>query len=542
MSESLLPLDPERGPWGPATAWREAEGVEAPARAPGGGLATSAEALASLSALAFREVSHFLRPSHLAQVRAVYDDPESSDNDRFVALELLKNACVAAGGTLPMCQDTGTAVVHAWRGARVSCAGGGEERALEEGAARAWREGNLRHSQMAPLSMYEERNTRTNLPAEVEILLGEEAPDEYRLLFVAKGGGSANKTRLLQEAPSALRPDRLMPLLAEQVRALGASACPPYHLAVVVGGTTAEFCVRAVKLASCRMLDALPTSGSEGGRGFRDLEAEAALLEEARRSGLGAQFGGRHLCHDVRVVRLPRHGASLPIGVGVSCSADRQALARITPGGVLIEALERDPARFLPDEAGALDGAGAERIDLNRPMGEVRAALSRLPVSARVSLTGPLTVARDAAHARIAAAMERGEEPPAYMRDHPVYYAGPARRPEGMASGSFGPTTAGRMDSFVEGLQARGCSLVTLAKGNRSRAVAESCRRHGGFHLGSIGGAAARLAERCIRRVEAVDFEDLGMEAVWRIEVEDFPAFVVIDDKGSDFYRGLRPS
>ena len=548
MGESLLPLDPAASPWATAP-WRKldlgaaSEGLERAEFAAESWLKVPKAALQGLAEAAFYEINHYLRPGHLAQLQSILEDSEASANDRFVAFELLKNANVAAGGVLPMCQDTGTAIVHGWRGHRVHSSGGDEE-GLEAGIAAAYARHNLRYSQLAPLSMYKERNTRTNLPAEIELLAAseEDGAEEYRFLFVAKGGGSANKSWFFQPNPSLLRPDKLVPYLEEKIRALGTAACPPYHLGVVIGGPSAEFCLRTLKLATCRQLDALPEEGSEAGVGFRDREMEAELLALARASGIGAQFGGRYFCHDVRVVRLPRHGASLPVAIGVSCSADRQALGRISHEGVFLEALEHDPARFLPDTESALGEGEPVRIDLGQPMDEIRRELSGHPVRTRLSLTGPLTVARDAAHLRLQQKLEAGEALPDYFRNHPIYYAGPAKRPEGFASGSFGPTTAGRMDGFVEQFQAAGGSLVMLAKGNRSAAVREACKRHGGFHLGSVGGPAAILARDCIRKVEVADFEDLGMEAVWRIEVEDFPAFVVIDDKGNDFFQELKIS
>lgn len=494
------------------------------------------EALTLLAREAMREIAHFLRPGHLAQLRAILDDPEASDNDRFVALDLLRNANVAAGGVLPMCQDTGTAIISAKRGQHVLTRGRDAE-ALARGVYETYRDANLRYSQMAPLTMWEEVNTGTNLPAQIEIAAADGAA--YDFLFMAKGGGSANKSFLFQETKALLNPSRFMAFLEEKLRGLGTAACPPYHLAIVVGGTSAEHTLKTAKLASARYLDALPTEGSPTGHGFRDLELEAEVHRLTGRLGIGAQFGGKYFCHDVRVVRLPRHGASCPVGIAVSCSADRQALGRITADGVFLEQLEHDPARFLPETTAADLGGDAVRIDLNRPMGEVRADLSRLPVSTRVMLSGPMVVARDIAHARIAERLDAGEAMPSYLRDHCVYYAGPAKTPDGYASGSFGPTTAGRMDSYVERFQAEGGSLVMLAKGNRSRAVTEACRRHGGFYLGSIGGPAARLAQDCIREVSVLEYPELGMEAVWRIEVEDFPAFVVVDDKGNDFYAAL---
>ncbi|MEC4592005.1 MULTISPECIES: fumarate hydratase [Nitrospirillum] len=492
------------------------------------------EGLRLLAEQAFIDINHLLRPGHLAQLRAILDDAEASPNDRFVALDLLKNASIAASGILPMCQDTGTAIIMGKKGRRVWTKGG-DETALGSGVLDAYAKRNLRYSQVAPLSMYEEKNTRTNLPAQVDIYA--EGDDAYKFLFMAKGGGSANKTFLFQATPSVLAPDRLLPFLEEKIKSLGTSACPPYHLAIVIGGTSAEMNLKTVKLASARYYDGLPTQGSESGHAFRDLEMEAAVHKLSQTMGIGAQFGGKYFCHDVRVIRLPRHGASLPIGIGVSCSADRQALAKITRDGIFLEELEHDPARFLPEIDDSQLAGEVVKIDLNQPMSEIRETLSRYPIRTRVSLTGPLIVARDSAHARLRAGLEAGQPLPDYFKNHPIYYAGPAKTPTGYASGSFGPTTAGRMDSFVDQFQAAGGSFVMLAKGNRSPAVREACKKHGGFYLGSIGGAAARLAQDCIKKVECIAFEDLGMEAIWRIEVEDFPAFVVIDDKGNDFFQ-----
>ena len=492
--------------------------------------------LTELTQQAMHEIAHYLRSSHLGQLRAILDDPEASANDRFVALDLLKNACISAGGVLPMCQDTGTAIVKGKKGQFV-LTGGGDEEAIARGIHRTYQDDNLRYSQMAPLTMWEEVNTRTNLPAEIKIAAVD--GDRYRLLFLAKGGGSANKSFLFQETRALLNPDSLLRFLDEKLRTLGTAACPPYHLAVVVGGTSAESALETAKLASARYLDTLPQAGSELGHGFRDVELEAQVLRLVQDFGIGAQFGGKYFCHDVRVVRLPRHGASCPVAVAVSCSADRQALATITHDGVFLERLEHDPARFLPEvEDDDLEGE-VVRIDLQQSMDDVRAALSQLPVKTRVSLSGPMVVARDIAHARIKERLDAGQPLPDYLRDHCVYYAGPAKTPEGYASGSFGPTTAGRMDAYVDQFQAAGGSYVMLAKGNRSRRVTDACRAHGGFYLGSIGGPAARLAQDCIRRVEVIDYPELGMEAVWRIQVEDFPAFVVVDDKGNDFFASL---
>jgi fumarate hydratase, class I len=495
--------------------------------------------LTALVGEAIRDISHLLRPAHLAQLRAIVDDPEASANDRFVAMDLLRNACVSAGGVLPMCQDTGTAIVIGKKTETV-LTGGADEAAISRGVFEAYQRLNLRYSQLAPVTFWDERNTGTNLPAQIELYAAPGIEPRYEFLVMAKGGGSANKTFLYQETRALLNPTRLARFLDEKLRGLGTAACPPYHLAIVVGGTSAEYNLKVAKLASARYLDRLPTAGSPLGHGFRDVDLERQVLEMTRQFGIGAQFGGKYFCHDVRVIRLPRHGASCPVGIAVSCSADRQAKAKITPDGVFLERLERDPARFLPDVDPAELSQDVVSIDLGRPMDQIRADLSRLPIKTRVSLSGPLVVARDLAHAKIAERLEAGEPMPSYLRDHPVYYAGPAKTPEGYASGSFGPTTAGRMDSYVEQFQAAGGSLVMLAKGNRSAKVTESCARHGGFYLGSIGGPAARLAQDCIKRVEVVEYPELGMEAVWRIEVEDFPAFVVVDDKGNDFFAGFR--
>jgi fumarate hydratase, class I len=491
------------------------------------------DVLRALTREAFRDISHLLRPGHLRQLRAILDDPEASPNDRFVATDLLKNACIAAGGVLPMCQDTGTAIVMGKKGERV-LTGGRDEEAISAGVFDAYTQLNLRYSQMAPLSTWDEVNTGTNLPAQIDI--SSVAGDRYELLFMAKGGGSANKSLLFQETKALLTPERLMAWLDEKLRTLGTAACPPYHLALVIGGTSAEHALKVAKLASARYLDTLPTEGSPAGHAIRDPELEASVLSLTQRFGIGAQFGGKYFCHDVRVVRLPRHGASCPIAIAVSCSADRQALARIDADGVWLEQLEADPARFLPDVDDGELGRDVVRIDLRQPMDAVRAALGRYPVKTRLSLSGPMVVARDIAHAKIAERLDRGEPMPEYLRDLCVYYAGPAKTPQGYASGSFGPTTAGRMDSYVERFQAAGGSYVMLAKGNRSQAVTDACHRHGGFYLGSIGGPAARLARDCITHVEVLEYPELGMEAVWKIDVEDFPAFIVVDDKGNDFF------
>jgi fumarate hydratase class I len=491
--------------------------------------------LTLLAKEAIRDIQHLLRPSHLAQLRAIVDDPEASGNDRFVAMDLLRNACIAAGGVLPMCQDTGTAIIMGKRTESV-LTGGTDEEALSRGIFEAYQELNLRYSQMAPTTFWDEKNTGTNLPAQIDLLTAPGTEPKYEFLFMAKGGGSANKTFLYQETKALLNPKRLATFLDEKLRSLGTAACPPYHLAVVVGGLSAEQNLKVAKLASARYLDDLPTEGSPLGHAFRDVGLEQQVLELTRNFGIGAQFGGKYFCHDVRVIRLPRHGASCPVGIAVSCSADRQVKAKITAEGVFLEQLERDPAQFLPDVEDEHLSDEVVKIDLTRPMDEIRAALSALPVKTRVSLTGPLVVARDIAHAKIKERLDAGEGMPQYLKDHPVYYAGPAKTPEGYASGSFGPTTAGRMDSYVEEFQAAGGSLVMLAKGNRSKQVTNACATHGGFYLGSIGGPAARLAQDCIRKVDVLEYAELGMEAVWKIEVEDFPAFVVVDDKGNDFF------
>ena len=499
-------------------------------------LKVSAQGLTLLAKEAMTDVSHLLRSSHLEQLASILSDPEASDNDRFVALDLLKNAIIAAEGVLPSCQDTGTAIVMGKKGHSVLTDGGDEE-ALSRGIFETYTERNLRYSQVAPLSMYEEKNTGTNMPAQVDILATK--GDEYKFLFMAKGGGSANKTYLYQETKALLNPDTLRRFVTEKVKSIGTSACPPYHLALVIGGTSAESTLKITKLASAKYLDALPTTGNDLGRAFRDLETEEMVLQITRELGIGAQFGGKYFCHDVRVIRLPRHGASCPVGLGVSCSADRNIKAKITRDGLFLEQLERNPARFLPSPDSVNVDGGAVTIDLNQPMDVIRATLTKLPVQTRVMLNGPLVVARDMAHAKLKERLDRGEDLPEYFKNHPVYYAGPAKKPEGMASGSFGPTTAGRMDSYVPIFQAHGASLVMLAKGNRSAQVTTSCKEHGGFYLGSIGGPAARLAQDCITKVEVLEYPELGMEAIWRIEVKDFPAFVVVDDKGNDFYASL---
>jgi fumarate hydratase class I len=493
--------------------------------------------------IAIRDIQHLLRPGHLEQLRKILDDPEASGNDKFVALDLLKNANVSAGGVLPMCQDTGTMIVSAKRGPQVLTDARDEE-FIARGVFNAYQKLNLRYSQVSPISMWEEKNTGSNLPAQIEIGLDTKPGHEleYELFFIAKGGGSANKSFLFQETKALLNPISFKNFLDEKLRLIGTSACPPYHLAIVVGGTSAEFALKAAKYASARSLDALPTEGTINGHGYRDIEMEAEVLKQTQEFGIGAQFGGKYFCHDVRVIRLPRHGASCPVAIAVSCSADRQAFAKITRDGVFIEALETDPAKYLPEVGHEPAEDNVVAIDLNQPMKEVQAQLSKLPVKTHVSLTGTLIVARDSAHARMLAELEAGKPLPQYMKDYAVYYAGPAKTPVGYASGSFGPTTAGRMDSYVERFQKEGGSLVMLAKGNRSKAVTEACQNNGGFYLGSIGGPAAILAQDNITSVEVLDFEDLGMEAVWKIEVKDFPAFIVVDDKGNDFYaETMRP-
>ncbi len=533
---TMFPLGPDTTPYrkldiaGVATATCDGRPI----------LKIAPEALSELAFQAFRDVSHLLRPGHLAQLRKILDDPEASANDRFVALDLLKNANIAAGGVLPMCQDTGTAIVFGKKGQRV-WVDGDEEEALSYGVHRTYTETNLRYSQNAPLSMFEEVNTGNNLPVQFDLLAapGEHHAEEFSFMFVAKGGGSANKSFLFQETRAVLTPEKLAAFIGTKIKTLGTSACPPYHLSIVIGGTSAEMTLKTVKLASCRYLDTLPTRGSKAGHAFRDLEFEQQVLEISRNNGIGAQFGGKYFCHDVRVIRLPRHGASLPIGIGVSCSADRQVLAKITAEGVFLEQLETDPHKYLPETTDDSLGGDVVPVDLNRPMSEIRAQLSKFPVRTRLSLSGTMVVARDIAHAKLKQLLDAGLGLPEYIKDHPVYYAGPAKTPVGLPTGSFGPTTAGRMDSYVAEFQAAGGSFVMLAKGNRSRAVRDACRQYGGFYLGSVGGPAARLAQDCIRKVELLEFPELGMEAVWRIDVENFPAFIVIDDKGNDFYDGL---
>lgn len=525
----ILPLGPD------TTEYRliSTEGVEEVETPLGTFLKVSQEAITLLTETAMRDIAHLLRPGHLQQLANILDDPEASGNDRFVALDLLKNAGIAAGGVLPMCQDTGTAIVKGKKGQMVFTEGSDEE-AIARGVFNTYQTSNLRYSQMAPINMYDEKNTGNNLPAEIKISAVE--GNAYKFLFMAKGGGSANKSYLFQETKALLNEKTLLPWLFDKMVSLGTSACPPYHLAVVIGGTSAEQAVETAKLASARYLDSLPTSGSELGNGFRDLDLEQKVLKLAQETGIGAQFGGKYFCHDVRVIRLPRHGASCPVAMAVSCSADRQALGKITKDGVFIEVLETDPARFLPEVTHEELSDEVVHIDLNQPMDQIRATLSKYPVKTRVMLTGPMVVARDIAHAKLKERLDAGDGLPDYIKNHCVYYAGPAKTPTGMASGSFGPTTAGRMDSYVGDFQAAGGSLIMLAKGNRSRQVTEACKAHGGFYLGSIGGPAARLAQDCITKVEVLEYPELGMEAVWKIEVQDFPAFIVVDDKGNDFF------
>ncbi len=532
--QELLPLGPD------STHYRALPIAGGQLRAGPGGdfLEVPPEALRQLTEVAMHDIAHYLRSAHLAQLRSIIDDPQASANDAFVALDLLKNANISAAGVLPMCQDTGTAIVMAKRGQRILTSGP-DEAAIAHGVYDSYTRLNLRYSQLAPLTMWQEKNTGSNLPAQIEIYADTTPGAElaYKFLFLAKGGGSANKSFLYQETKAILNPKSMRAFLGEKIRSLGTAACPPYHLAIVIGGTSAEYAVRTAKYASAKYLDSLPTTGSAEGRGFRDLELEAEVLELTRELGIGAQFGGKYFCHDVRVIRLPRHGASCPVAIAVSCSADRQALGKITAEGVFLEELERDPARFLPDTTAA-DLANSEvvQVDLNRPMAEIRAQLTQYPVTTRLSLSGTLVVARDIAHAKIKELLDAGEELPSYLREYAVYYAGPAKTPAGYASGSFGPTTAGRMDTYVRQFQAAGGSLVMLAKGNRSAQVTAACAEFGGFYLGSIGGPAARLAQDCIKKVEVLDYPEFGMEAVWKIEVEDFPAFIVVDDKGNDFF------
>jgi fumarate hydratase class I len=528
----LFPLGPD------ATTYRKlsSDGVRIERALGRDMVVVEGDALRALAEQAFVDINHLLRPGHLAQLRSILDDPEASDNDRFVAYDFLKNANIAAGGVLPMCQDTGTAIIMGKKG-RLIFTEGDDEAALAQGARDAYLKRHLRYSQLAPISMFEERNTRSNMPAQIEIYA--EGEDAYKFLFIAKGGGSANKSFLFQATPAILERERMMAFLKEKILTLGTAACPPYHLAIVIGGTSAELTLKTVKLASTRYLDDLPAHGSEDGHAFRDRAMEADIHKLTHSLGVGAQFGGKYFCHDVRVIRLPRHGASLPIGLGVSCAADRQALGKITREGVFLEELEANPAKYLPEIDQRALGGEVVAIDLNRPMPEILAALSRHPIKTRLSLTGPMVVARDLAHARLRERLEAGQGLPDYFKHHPVYYAGPAKTPAGYASGAFGPTTAGRMDAYVDQFQAAGGSMVMLAKGNRSSAVSEACRKHGGFYLGSIGGSAAKLAEHCIKKVETIEYPELGMEAIWRIEVENFPAFIVIDDKGNDFFKEL---
>ena len=499
-------------------------------------LVVEPEALSLLAKEAFHDISHLLRPGHLKQLASILDDPEASNNDRFVAVDLLKNANISAGGVLPMCQDTGTAIIMGKKGQNV-WTGGGDEEALSHGVFRTYADDNLRYSQLSPISMFEEQNTGSNLPVQMDLYATD--GDCYEFLFVAKGGGSANKSFLYQATPATLNPESLVKFLDEKIRTLGTAACPPYHLSIVIGGTSAEVNLKTVKLASTKYLDHLPTKGGVHGQAIRDLDMEKQVLELTQNMGIGAQFGGKYYCHDVRVIRLPRHGASLPIGLGVSCSADRQCLGKITKDGVFLEELETNPSQYLPDVDQEELGGAVVQINLNQPMDDIRKTLSQHPIKTRLKLSGSIIVARDIAHAKIKQRLDAGEKMPEYFRNHPIYYAGPAKTPEGMASGSFGPTTAGRMDSYVDQFQAAGGSFVMLAKGNRSATVVNACKEHGGFYLGSIGGSAARLAQEHIKKVEVVEYAELGMEAIWRIEVIDFPAFIVTDDKGNDFF--LRP-
>ena len=526
----IFPLGPD------TTTYRliSTEGVSTIETTAGTFLQVTPQAITALTEIAMRDIAHLLRSSHLQQLADILKDPEASANDRFVALDLLKNASISAGGVLPMCQDTGTAIIKAKKGQFV-LTGGGDEAAIARGVFNTYQTSNLRYSQMAPISMYEEVNTGNNLPAEIKIAATD--GDEYKFLFLAKGGGSANKSYLFQETKALLNEKALLPWVFEKMQTLGTAACPPYHLAVVIGGTSAEQCVETAKLASARYLDSLPTSGDATGHAFRDLELEKKMLSLSQQTGIGAQFGGKYFCHDVRVIRLPRHGASCPVSFAVSCSADRQALGKITRDGIFLEVLETDPARFLPDITHEDLATEVVSIDLTRPMSEIRATLSKYPIKTRVMLTGPLVVARDIAHAKLKERLDAGDGLPSYMKDYCVYYAGPAKTPTGMASGAFGPTTAGRMDSYVSEFQAAGGSFVMLAKGNRSRQVTDSCQTRGGFYLGSIGGPAARLAQDCITKVEVLEYAELGMEAIWKIEVQDFPAFIVVDDKGNDFFE-----
>jgi fumarate hydratase class I len=532
----LFPLGKDQTPYRKLTS----EGVRVETAMGKEVVVVSGEAIRTLAEAAFVDINHLLRPGHLKQLAAILADPEASDNDRFVAYDFLKNANIAAGGVLPMCQDTGTAIIMGKKG-RLIWTEGDDEAALAQGACDAYLKKNLRYSQLAPLSMFEETNTKNNMPAQVEIYAAGhgELEDAYKFLFVAKGGGSANKAFLFQATPSILTRDRMLAFLKEKVLTLGTAACPPYHLAIVIGGTSAELTMKTVKLASCRYYDELPTKGSPDGHAFRDVEMEREIHKMTQSLGVGAQFGGKYFCHDVRVIRLPRHGASLPIGLGVSCSADRQAMGKITRDGVFLEQLEHHPAQYLPDIDETKLGGDVVQVDLRKPMRDILAQLSKHPIKTRLSLTGPMVVARDLAHAKLRERLESGQGLPDYFKNHPVYYAGPAKTPEGYASGAFGPTTAGRMDSFVDDFQAAGGSMISVAKGNRSPQVREACKKHGGFYLASIGGTAANLAEHCIKKVEVVEYAELDMEAIWRIEVENFPAFIVIDDKGNDFFKEL---
>ena len=530
VNSTLLPLGPDK------TIYRKIseDGVSTVKTELGTFVRVDSSAITLLTQTAMRDIAHLLRTDHLQQLADILKDPESSANDRFVALDLLKNASISAGGVLPMCQDTGTAIVKAAKGQMIFT-GGGDEESISRGIYNTFQTSNLRYSQLAPITMYEEVNTNTNLPAEIKISATN--GDEFKFLFIAKGGGSANKSYLFQETKALLNEKVLLPWLFDKMQTLGTSACPPYHLAVVIGGTSAEYAIETAKLASTKYLDSLPTAGSPTGHAFRDTDLEAKVLKLAQKTGIGAQFGGKYFCHDVRVIRLPRHGASCPVAMAVSCSADRQALGKITKDGVFLEQLEQDPARFLPEITDNELSADVVNIDLNRPMSEIRATLSKYPVKTRIMLTGPMVVARDIAHAKLKQRLDAGNGLPDYLKNYCVYYAGPAKTPEGFASGSFGPTTAGRMDSYVDEFQRAGASLIMLAKGNRSTQVTQACKTHGGFYLGSIGGPAARLAQDCITKVEVLEYEELGMEAVWKIEVKDFPAFIVVDDKGNDFFE-----
>jgi fumarate hydratase class I len=530
--QDLLPLGPDTTPYRKLTS-DHVSTFEAAGKT---FLKVEPEALTLLTRQAMRDISHLLRPGHLAQLRAIFDDGEASPNDKFVALELLKNANIAASGVLPSCQDTGTAIVMGKKGQQV-WTGGGDEEAIARGIYQTYTTANLRYSQLAPLDMYKEANTGSNLPAQIELYATD--GDAYKFLFFAKGGGSANKSLVFQETKALLNPASLMKFIEAKLRGLGTAACPPYHLAIVIGGPSAEYSLKVAKLASARYLDTLPPEGNALGRGFRDLALEKDVLALAQRTGVGAQFGGKYFCHDVRVIRLPRHGASCPVAIAVSCSADRQALGKITKDGVFLEQLETDPAHYMPEIHDDHLAGEVVSIDLNKPMAEIRKTLSKYPIRTRLSLSGPMVVARDIAHAKIKEMLDRGEPMPDYLRDYMVYYAGPAKTPAGYASGSFGPTTAGRMDAYVDQFQAAGGSFVMLAKGNRSPAVTAACKKHGGFYLGSIGGPAARLAKDCIKKVEVLTFAELGMEAVWKIDVVDFPAFIVVDDKGNDFFADL---